>query len=219
MESKLESGSFLRQIDEIKQELDFGNDFTEQDYLDEYKPLTDEMDPKFCSDNIEKDILKILNSNETNGKDYSDFCEEMSIRTMRAPSGKLAIVERLGKLLTGKGDRTSSEPANLLGEMEQQGLKDTAAYRKLFEQVDLLKEAEDRLRSLLDLLSQENRLMADHQFDSTKPRDIKLRLVLNESSKRINLDRITNEMLFLERLPKNSIFSTINTSYGIDFID
>ena len=65
-------------------------------------------------------------------------------------TGKMAIVERLAKLFGNKGDKNSSEPANLLGDMQTVGLKNCRAYKKLFEQVDLLKEAEDRLRSLLD---------------------------------------------------------------------
>lgn len=214
METELESGSFLRQIDEIKQELDFGFGNKSSDILDDYTPLNPDMDNINTEVIDENRVIQVLNTDPLDLYQLQSLQDQINSSMEPLLQAKIEIGIKLGMIFGNKGDQSSTAPANLLGEMENLGLKNTKAYKKLFEQVDLLKEAEDRLRSLLDLLSSRDVQINESAELRVKPKSLKLRVVLSKSSQRPHLDRITNEMIFLERLPKNSIFSSINSSYG-----
>lgn len=166
----------------------------------------------------ETEILNILNTDLAFLDKYQEFIDRVKVVTGDQLTGRLDIIDRLVKLFSNKVSAVSNESMNLLGEMEKESLHRTLAYQTLFDQIDLLKEAEERINSILDLLDQQNTLAKMIDVEGVKLKNLKLRIVLGESNKRISLERIMKELVFIERLPKNGIFSSISTSHSKQFL-
>lgn len=81
----------------------------------------------------ENRVIQVLNTDPLDLYQLQSLQDQINSSMEPLLQAKIEIGIKLGMIFGNKGDQSSTAPANLLGEMENLGLKNTKAYKKLFE--------------------------------------------------------------------------------------
>jgi hypothetical protein len=199
-------GGFLRQVDEIKQELEKRESQRKGEQPEEWQDVSSEaeIEPKTKAI-VSPELRKLLN--EPKGEDSLWELYLKKHRDSLNPDtlSKVAILEKLLAVFKLPQDADPTDPQSLLRELHSMHLQDTRAYRKLEDLISQYRQAEDRLRHLY--------MQLDPDDLEDRPSG-ELRTVLNRMYAKVDVDRLRSTVKSVERLSLFPIFHPLKDKLG-----
>ena len=165
-------------------------------------PMTNE------EEGLEVEILTALNDPRGEEEAWELFIQNFRDKTGIDVESRVATMERLLAIFRGKSENLVNEAISLLLDMKQQDLDETLAYKRLEDQVQEYKEAEEMIKEVLS------------ELETTDPVEgtvLKLRNVLSTTSRRADCEKVQLLVRSINKLGDFPIFTTLKEQAGSIF--
>ena len=154
---------------------------------------------------LEIEIIAVLNDPHGDEEKWESFIDKFKSKTGLDVESRVMTVQRLLSIFKGHCDNLISEAISLLLDMKQQELDETLAYKLLNDQVQEYKEAEEKIREILE------EICASEPLEGTI---LKLRNVLSSANRRVDCEKIQFLMKSIDKLGNFPIFVEIKEKCG-----
>ena len=208
-----EAGGFLKQIDEIKNELE--NRHVKDNIIDnrEVDAWQDDVSERGedreevsdCEQVPNNEVRKLLNEHKGEDGSWSHYalnCRESGL----VPDGvSIELLERLVSILKYPHDDGLSEAVSICNELKDCHMHNTRAYKRLSDQIDRYKDIELKIKEIND------KMESDQPADKSS---LKLKNLLSRTKNRVGLEVVQSVIKNYSRYSEIPLFDSLKDRIG-----